>query len=879
MVLIDGSWLTFRAFFAIPSSFSTSDGLPTNAVYGFATMFRKLLAGKQARYGAVVFDAKGPSERNELFAEYKANRPEMADELVQQLPHIDRLVRAHGFPLIRIPGVEADDIIGSLATLGAKRELEVLIISGDKDFAQLIGPRIRLFDTMKDVIYDAELAKLKWGIPPSQMIDYLAMVGDSVDNIPGVRGVGPKTAQTLLETYGSLEGVLANVNALKGKTKERFIEHREIALLSKTLATINCALPLELSLEALELPAVETAQLNELFRELEFYSLIADDRRIEQQTAEANATLVRDESELLAWLPEDAPVALHFCFQFGQFPTEPELLGLALAREGAAPLFVPLPQRSPAEATAAQLPRALSDFLASDKAPKIVHNAKQLMRELRRLGIELRGVHGDAYLAGFLLDPAKTMPHELSELAKEYLHRAIPTEKLALGRSKYLSELPIEKLASYSATLALVLLELWPELEALLHEREQYAHLFQHELPISQLLARMELDGIFVDGEDLARLSTELGARLARLETEIHELAGHPFNIGSTKQLAEVLFEELKLPAGKKTKTGYSTDIEVLEGLVPKHPIAARLIEHRKLAKLISTYTDALPACVNPRSQRIHCTYQQGGASTGRLITTDPDLQRTPVKTEEGLRIRRTFVAPPGHLLISADWSQIELRLLAHFSGDHRLVDAFQKGLDVHARTAGQLFDMMPELISAEQRAIGKQVNFATIYGQGPRALALSLGIPHAKAKAYITRYFEVYAEVRQWLDQTIAQAKKLGYVSTILGRRRYIPELYAKSPMDRQAGERIAANTPIQGSAADICKLAMLSLQEELDARGLRSRLVLQIHDELLLECPEQEVEDVATLVREIMQSVVALAVPLTVDVGIGANWADAKA
>ena len=883
LVLVDGSWLVFRAFFAIPANLTTKGGLPTNAIFGFATMFRKLFAGRMPERGAVVFDTAAPTHRELRFPEYKAQRAAMPGDLERQLGHIDRLVTANHFPIVRKPGYEGDDIIATLARRGAEAGMEVVIVAGDKDLAQMVGEHVRMQDTMRDVTYDAELVRKKWGVAPALIPDLLALMGDDIDNIPGVPGIGQKGAAGLLEKYGSLDGVLAHVGELKGKQKASLEEHREAVKLYRELATVDVNADIDVSLDALRLTPPDPQELDALYRELEFYSLLtggggdakvgdAPDIAVEvPETIEAARAAI-------AALPAGQAVALVPLFEPPARVHHAHLVGLALATEGRAPLYVAL--RGAGAALGDGAIEVLRDLFADEARPKVVHDMKDLIILCSRHGLALGGEIFDTRIASFLVDPAKCIPHELDQVAKEYVQRAIPSAKSLLGSGQAARSpgaVEVAAAAAYAAQLADVVLALALVLRRRLAEEGQVAHWEGLERPLAYVLARMELAGIRVDRGDLTRMGEEFHARKAEIEKRIYALAGREFNIGSTKQLADVLFEELKLPVVKKTKTGYSTDAEVLERLAPKHEIAEQILAQRELAKLINTYTDVLREAIAPETGRIHATFQQTTGVSGRLISTDPDLQRTPVRTPEGRRIRQAFVAPEGTRLMSADWSQIELRVLAHFSQDPRLIEAFRDDLDLHARTAGLLFQAAPEAVTREQRNVGKTVNFATIYGQGATALAQILGIARKDAQSYIERYFEHYSEVRRWLDRTIAAAHEEGYVTTLLGRRRYIPELSMRNDTDRAGGERIAANTSIQGSAADLCKLAMVQIDRALPGVAPGARLLLQVHDELVFEVPEAEVAAAEALVRAVMEKPYPLDVPLVVSIGVGPSWGDA--
>jgi DNA polymerase-1 len=839
LVLVDGTGLIFRAYFALPSNLTTKSGLHTNAIYGFSTMFAKLLQRRNVEYGAVIFDPPGGSFRQQQYSEYKAQRPQASDDLVEQLPWIDKVVEAHKFRILRIPGFEADDVIGTLAERGKAAGFEVWIVSSDKDFAQLIGPQVKMWETIKDVVYDRELVFKKWGCYPEQFIDYLALIGDKVDNIPGVPGIGPKGAQQILSQFGSLRAALEGVEQIAGKNGRALQEFREQALLSQQLATIECQVPLpeDLTWESLRLPEPDTDRLNALNRELEFYSLLKEGAK----GAQAEAEQAQSGASYSPWQGQLPPagVTTAFHLRWSGLSHQAKVLGGTLSWQ-AHQAFTFEPEQLPLLAT----------WLADPDQPKVTHDLRSLLVVLWSLEMEIAGAD-DVKLMSFLCEPTKIIPHDLGGMIKEYLQRT-----LSGGEADFI-------------------LQLLPLLKSRLAELNLQGAYDQLDLPLTRVLASMQRDGVLVDPADLEELGQEFRTRLAEIEQRVYELAGHSFNLGSPKQLATVLFEELQLPVVKKTKTGYSTDAEVLEKLAPKHPIADQLLEHRKLAKLINTYTDVLSQAIDSRTGRIHASLQQTNSATGRLISTDPDLQRTPIRTPEGVRIRRTFIAPPGHRLISADWSQIELRVLAHISGEPQLVDAFQTDQDIHRRTASQLFGVSEAEVTASQREVAKTVNFATIYGQGATALAQIIRVPRKTAQEYIDQYFKTYARVRQWLDDTIAQAHQDGYVSTLLGRRRWIPELSSRNIMERQAGERIAANTPIQGTAADLCKLAMLNISRQL--QGKKTKMLLQIHDELVFESPEPEVEEVSHLIRQAMVEVHPLRVPLKVNLGVGHSWAEA--
>jgi DNA polymerase-1 len=911
VVIVDGTALVYRAFFAIPPHLKTKEGRLTNATFGFASMFKKLFSQKRPRYGAVIFDAPGKTFREEKYQHYKAQRPPMPGELSSQLQDITDVVRVNRFPILRIPGYEADDVIGTLALQGKAAGAEVVIVSSDKDFAQLIGDGVRMHDTIKDVAYDRELVKKKWGVWPEQMVDYLALMGDSVDNIPGVAGIGQKGAQQLLEEHGSLTALLAvhetAPDTLKPRIKKALDVGRDAAILSQSLATIDTAALLPMGVSDLIIEDASIEEKNALFSRLEFYSLLgrdeakaARDHSQGEATDSAVAGSADDIAAFMGAVAADAVVALWAGIdgEVHQNALRGRLSGVAVGARVAGSadgaddaagtgdvvktIWVPVDD--------ARL-MALLPMLQDPARKKVVHDEKALRVLLKRHGITLRGVVFDTRLASFLCDPTRLLPHELQQCSKEWLQRSLPVRKDLCGSGKderALADVDATAAAAFAAEHVACVLDMHAPLDKLLVERDQRAQLTDLELPLSAVLADMELAGIAVDAAELKSIGDELRARLRDVEGEVHRLAGRSFNIGSPKQMGEVLFDELKLPVLKRTKTGYSTDADVLDRLSAKHPICAQILEHRKLDKLLNTYIDFLTVeSTLHADHRVRATFQMTTGATGRLITTEPDLQRTPVKTAEGTRIRRAFVATPDavgreRVLVDADWSQIELRLLAHVSGDEVLVDAYTRGIDIHRKTAAQIFGKAAEDVDKAERDVGKTINFATIYGQGATALAAQLKIERKEAQRRIDQYFELYSGVARYVTDAVEMALEQGFAETIMGRRRIIPELSSKSPMDRGFGERVAVNTPIQGSAADICKLTMLRLHRRLQTEVPTARMLLQIHDELVFECPTAQSEHVARICREEMErrdfGKTTLRVPLVAEVGIGASWGDAK-
>jgi DNA polymerase-1 len=856
LYLVDGSGYIYRAFHAIPA-LSTSRGVPTNAVYGFATMLSKLLRTEQPTYVAVVFDAPGTTFRDDLYAAYKENRAPMPPELRPQLGLIRRLVEALRLPIVEVPGVEADDAIGTLAQAAARAGLETVIVTGDKDMMQLVDEHTTLLDTMRDRRIGPAEVRARFGVEPALVPDVLGLMGDPVDNIPGVTGIGEKTASALVARLGPLETILAaperiEASGLRGarRLREALEREAETARLSKALATIRRDLPLALDLEALRWPGIDPKRLRPLLGELEFASLLR-----ELAPAKAAADVERQEARTpaqvaaaLARLRGAGAVAIVPIFD-GSRATVAHLTSLALAAPAGPVTVLPAPEEAGALAACAPL-------FADLAVRKLGADVKALRVALARRGLVLAGPVFDVALASYCLNPSRT-DHGIVALAEELLGEP-PDPQQDPARGARLAH------------------ALRPVLEARLREQAMERLFYDLELPLAEVLAEMELAGIAVDTAALAALSAELGAALERLMAEIHALAGGAFNLGSPAQLREVLFERLKLPSRgvRRGKTGLSTDVDVLTRLAAVHPLPARILEWRQLAKLKSTYVDALPALIDPETGRLHTSFNQTVTATGRLSSSDPNLQNIPVRSEEGRRIRAAFVAPPGWRLVSADYSQIELRVLAHLSEDAALIEAFTSGADVHARTAAEVF---PHLPPAEGRRLAKVINYGIAYGMGSARAARELGVGVAEAEAYIAGYFARYAGVRTFIDRTVAEARARGYVSTVLGRRRYLPELTASDPALRQFAERAATNTPIQGSAADLIKLAMLAVRRRLRAEGLAGRMLLQVHDELVLEVPEAEVTATAAAVRAAMEGVWPLRVPLRVDVHWGANWAEA--
>ncbi|MBW2236307.1 MAG: DNA polymerase I [Deltaproteobacteria bacterium] len=874
LVVIDAANCIYRAFFALPP-LRSSGGTPTNAVLGFVNMLNKVVREEAPDYLAVVFDAPGKSFRHQLFADYKATRDAQPEDLSVQFPLVREVIDAYRFPMLEVPGVEADDVIATLVER-APEDLEIAVVSTDKDLMQLVSERVALLDTMKDRRVGPAEVEERLGVPPEKVLDVRALVGDPSDNIPGVKGIGGKGAAKLIDEWGDLENLLEHASDVKAKrAREALQEQADIARLSKELSTLRRDVELPCQLEDLRPGVPDTARLHALFSDLGFTRLL------ESLDAGAAASAPSEPAR-------DVPI----------LKGAAGLRELAAAGEGGVPPAVVLVEgtRPDAAATArpfalgvargedaglvllqggAEEPAALGELFAGGW---IARDTNRVQRVLGDAGVDVAPPSFDVDLGAFLLDPAAQ--RTTTTLAHAYLDRNVRSFEEVAGRGAKAT--PVEsllpnELAAWAAGEAAALRDLAPILRDRLEEDGLLALFEDVELPLAAVLARMERSGVRVDEGFLGELSTQYQKELSRIEAEIYGLAGEEFLVSSPKQLQRILFEKLKLPPVKKTKTGFSTDEKVLEQLSAQHELPAAILAYRRLAKLKSTYVDALPRLVNPETGRIHPSFHQTGAATGRLSCTDPNLQNIPIRTEEGVRIREAFIPAEGMTLLSADYSQVELRILAHYSGDESLIEAFEKGEDVHRRTAAEVAGIDPNTVTAEQRARAKAINFGIIYGSTAFGIANQLGIASADAQATIDTYFERYRGVRRFLDETIRRAREEGFVRTLLGRRRWLPDLTSRNRVLRQAGERMAVNTVIQGTAADLIKKTMVEVHEALAAEAPEVRMILQVHDELVFEVPTGAVDPIRERVRDIMQGVYALRVPLEVEVGVGATWREA--
>jgi DNA polymerase-1 len=877
--LVDGSGQFHRAFHAI-RGLATSRGLPTNATYGFTTMLRKLVTDEKPEHLAVVFDAPGKTFRHEGYAQYKANRPPMDSALALQLPYIRRVCDVLRTPVIELSGFEADDVIATLVRQAVERGLEVVVVSADKDLLQLVDGSVRVLNPGREgsgaTSFDRRAVEEKWGVPPERIVDVLALVGDAIDNVPGVPGIGEKGARDLVREFGPLESVLANADKVKRAAyREGLKAHADAARLSKDLVTLRRDVPIELDMEALRLPGPDLAAAHALFKELEFQALAREYApELALETADHRTVATRGElDDLAAAVRAAGRVAIGVVVTGGQAMLA-RPLGVALAWEAGRSAYVPLghspidlPQAIPPDDAVAGLRPLLEDA----RLPKVSAHAKRDRVVLQRLGIRVAGLEFDTLIAEYLLDPGRRT-YALEDVAMEHLGERRPpgTDGIAAEGA---AALQTSSVAGAEAELAL---RLEPRLRERL-EQEGLRSIFESmEMPLVEVLAAMEQAGVKVDVPLLTAMSRDMEAQLQTLTREIHVLAKGEFNINSPIQMREVLFERLGMKSAKKTaKTrAMSTAEDVLEELALVHELPRKILEYRSVQKLKSTYVDALPALVDPATGRIHATFNQTVAATGRLSATDPNLQNIPIRTPEGRRIRQAFVAEPGRLLLSADYSQIELRVLAHLSGDPILIDTFRRGEDVHDRTSREIFGALSPVPKDEQRRISKMVNYALLYGKSAFTLAKDIGVSRGEAAEFIEAYFARYPKVRAFIDDTIARARETGQVRTLLGRLRRLPDLRSKNIPVRMEAERQAMNTPVQGSAADLIKRAMIDLYRALRERGLRSRLLLQIHDELLLEVEEAEAEAAKQLVTEVMEGAIALEVPLVADAKLGRTW-----
>lgn len=903
LVLVDGSSYLYRAFYALPP-LTNSRGEPTGAVYGVLNMLRKLLADYDPDYVAVVFDAKGKTFRDDLFAQYKAQRQPMPDDLRGQIEPLHAAVRASGLPCLVVDGVEADDVIGTLALRAAAQGLPVVISTSDKDMAQLVNEHVTCINTMSNTVLDRAGVISKFGVTPERIVEYLALIGDSSDNIPGIPQVGPKTAVKWLTEYGSLDAIVAHAAEITGRAGDNLRAHLDQLPLARQLATIHCDVKLDAGPTDLRRSPADRAALRDLYQRLEFKTWL---RQLQEGDAEqangepadpapaapavpaaktANYDTVLTSEALDLWLARLRGA------EFFAFDTETtsldymqaEIVGVSFAVTPGEAAYVPLAHDYPGAPE--QLPRdevlaKLKPLLEDPARAKLGHNLKYDMSVLANHGITLRGIRYDTMLESYLHNSTASR-HDMDSLAKKYLdYETIGFEDIAGKGAKQLTfnQIALEEAAPYAAEDADITLRLhhalWPELA----KAPAVKALFEEvEIPLVPVLSRIERTGVLVDVAMLRRQSGELAIQMAAFELRAHELAGQPFNLGSPKQIQEILYDKLQLPVSFKTPTGQpSTGEEALQELADQHPLARLILDYRGLSKLKSTYTDRLPEQINPRTGRVHTSYHQAVAATGRLSSSDPNLQNIPIRSAEGRRIRQAFIAPPGHVIIAADYSQIELRIMAHLSGDERLLHAFSTGIDIHTATAAEIFGVPPAEVSGEHRRNAKAINFGLIYGMSAFGLARQLGTSREAAQTYIDLYFARYPGAKAFMERMRAEVRERGYVETVFGRRLYLPDINARQAQRRQYAERAAINAPMQGTAADIIKRAMLRADAWLAENGVAAKMIMQVHDELVFEVAADRVDQASAVIRDCMMGAASLAVPLVVDLGVGPNWDEA--
>ena len=890
--LIDVSSFIFRAYYSV-GHLSKRDGTPTGAVFGVANMLVSLIADRAPAYVAAVMDSKTPTFRKEIYPEYKANRPPPPDDLKEQFPLTAKLIEGFQLAVVGKDGFEADDVIATLTRQAQAKGLKVVIVSADKDLMQLVEPGTVMWDTMKSKIWDEEAVQEKWGVPPRLLGDLLAVAGDSSDNIPGIPRVGPKTAAPLLLEYDGLDNLLANRQNLKSKAlAERLGNHAEDAALSRRLVALEEQVPLDLQWDTLRYTPPEAERLAKTLDDFEFAKLkvrlLGDSapttRPLEtSKEAACDFRAVTDEASLRE-ITQKIRAAGRFAVDLETTSTDAtiaEIVGIALSWEIGVAVYVPTGHRAGKTLPLESALEIIKPLLTDPTLEKVVQNVKYEDTIFRRLGIYMENIVFDPMLASYLLR-AESRRHNLDDLAADYLgRRTITYEEVTekkRGEQLSFAAVAVADAVDYAGEDAEVTLRLAEVMAPEIKSEGAESLLHDLEIPLARVLCGMELSGICVDTALLDRMSREFGEKIVSLEKDAHVIAGRSFNLGSPKQLQELLFDELQLPPQKKTKTGFSTDAEVLETLAPLHPLPALLVEHRMYTKLKSTYLDALPKLVNPATGRIHTSFNQAVAATGRLSSSNPNLQNIPIRSELGREIRRAFVATEGHVLLSADYSQVELRILAHLSKDPALAEAFVKDEDIHARTARAIFGHASDApVPADDRAKAKAVNFGVIYGKTAFSLAKELSIPRAEASRFIDEYFRLYDGVRRFMDEVVEKAKKTQTVSTLLGRKRLLRDITTRNAAARGHAERMARNTPIQGTAADLLKIAMIQVDERLRKETMKTRMLLTVHDELVLEVPEAEIETARALVKETMEHAMTLDVPLIAETGIGATWADA--
>ncbi len=885
LYLIDGTAYVYRAFHAV-RGLTNSKGMPTNAVFGFTRMLIKLIQERAPRHVAMFFDAKGPTFRHAMYAEYKANRPPMPEELVVQLPYIKKVTSGFNIPVVEMQGYEADDLIGTYARKAEAEGYEVIMVTGDKDFVQLVTGNAVVWDPMKDKIIDKAFVAAEFDLQPPQIIDMMGLSGDAADNVPGVPGVGPKTALKLIQQFGSMDALYEQIETLGSKKqRENLLANKAQAFLSRQLVTIDTQAPVAFDPQAWQVEPPDETVLTELFQELEFRALQQEFQQTgPEQPTDYRAILSAQDLAVLVRRLEKCPWFAIDTETTSQHPMQATLVGISVALNPYEAFYIPCGHRymgAPKQLQLTDIIAQLKPVLENERITKIGQNIKYDWTVLRRHGADLRGVGFDTMLASYLLNPSKRA-HNLDQIALDFLgHRNIAYSDVAGKGKKAITfdQVTLDQAIPYACEDADITLRAHDVLRPQLEAMNLMPLMDQVEMPLVEVLMEMEMAGVRLDKDKLFELSKLFDGQLQRLKEDIYALAGETFNIQSPQQLGRILFEKLALPVVKKTKkkTGYSTDVEVLTKLADTHDLPAFILRHRSLAKLKSTYVDALLEQVDENTGRIHTSFNQTVAATGRLSSSDPNLQNIPIRTEEGREIRKAFVARPGWTLLSADYSQIELRILAHYADDPLFIEAFQLDQDIHTRTASEVFQTPAAAVSAELRRQAKAINFGIVYGMSAYGLSRELGITPKMAQTYIDHYFERYSGIKAYMEQTIEQARQEQRTSTLLGRLRLLPDIASRNANVRQFAERTAINTPIQGTAADLIKVAMIRMAAALAERRLQTQMLLSVHDEIVFEVPEQELADIKRLAPEVMERVWQLKVPLKVNVAWGPNWAEA--
>ncbi len=904
LLLFDGNALVHRAFHALPPLTVSKTGEMVNAVYGFASTLLKVLAEFKPTYWAVAFDRPPPTFRHEKFEEYKAQRPKMPEELKNQIKRVHQLVNAFHIPVFEINGFEADDVLGTLSRQSNEQGIETIIVTGDNDMLQLVVPGVETLiprRTFNDtILYDEQAVKQKYDLKPTQITDFKTLVGDASDNIPGIPGIGEKTATKLIQKYGSLEGIYAHIEEIiPSKLQATLRQYQSQAFQVKELVTIVKDVPIDLDLETCQVSSYDRSEVVELFRELGFINLLPRLPRDSYQLTAGSFQrgiyqIINTESalsELLSQLEAAREIVIELettltpslSLEGRGIKSEgltAELVGIAVSPTSGKAFYVPLGHRGlnqPEQLPLAQvIPGLIKPILESKSIGKIAHNGKHDMAVVSNYGVKLENLNFDTMIAAYLLGEKNL---SLKAIAFDKLGVEIPLLNDLIGTGKKqlsLATLGVEQVADYACTNVDITWSLKESLESELHQQGLWRLFSEVEMPLIPVLVAMERNGITLDTRLLSEMSLELGREMMRLETQIYNSIGYKFNINSSRQLASVLFEQLKLPRSRKTKSGYSTQASVLEALRGLHPIVELVLQYRQLSKLKSTYVDALPALINRETGRVHTNFNQTGTATGRLSSSEPNLQNIPIRGKLGNKIRQAIIAPPDSYLLSADYSQIDLRALAHLSQDPGLIAAFASNEDIHATTAGKIFGMPPDEVTPEMRRVAKTVNFGVIYGMSDYGLEQATEFNREEATQFIALYFERYPRVKEYIEKTKEQARKLGYVQTVMGRRRFIPEINSPNRQIREAAERMAINAPVQGTSADIIKVAMVNVHREMKKRNLESKMLLQIHDELLFEVPQEEIEEMKSLVAKLMPEAIKLCVPLKIDIKLGKNWGE---